>query len=81
VDAPAGTPWGWFHDRSEQQRNEDLRVLLSYVLVDPTQREQHRWIQGVKWNHNVVDDQGQPIGYSGAGEEADRLWQQIQGDL
>jgi len=73
IDAPPGTPWGWFHDRPEEQRNADLRRLLDHVLVDPVGKDPKLWIKAVKWHHNVVDEDGNPIGISGVSDEADQL--------
>jgi DNA invertase Pin-like site-specific DNA recombinase len=67
VDLPAGSPWGWFAGRSEQQRHHALSLLIQPrgVLVDTASKDRTRWIRQVRWVHCVQNDSGAPIETSG----------------
>lgn len=67
IDGPAGSAWGWFEGRSEPQRRQDLSLLIEQrgVLVNTTTKNRHQWIRAVDWRHQVVDQQGRPLGRTG----------------
>lgn len=70
IVGPAGSPWGWFEGRSEQQRHHDLSLLIRHAVVDTTCRDRHHWIRSVAWQLQVEDDQGRPLGVTGEVAEA-----------
>ena len=83
IDAPPGTPWGWFDGRSDQQRQHDLSLLIERkgVEVDTTKKDRHSWIQGVRWTLAVTDERGKPVGIESHGPEVDRLYKQHPADF
>lgn len=67
INGDPGSPWGWFDGRPEQQRRQDLSLLIERqgITVCTTEKDRRHWIRAVNWRHTVTDDQGQPIGSTG----------------